>query len=125
MALKTQTVIVPIPGVMSFGVLGNRIVYSDAPTSSMDAPFEISAYDVSTGSSTVLVKNALMMPFSGGDLSNLEGIVYQPLVAVNPCQDLGCYGGSATGSLMLFNPRTESSVPLMFQSPPPSESVIF
>jgi len=112
---------------MSFGILGNRIVYSNPPTSSISigAPFEISAYDVSTGSTTVLVKNALMMPYRGLDPGNLEGIVYQPLVAVNPCQDLGCYGGSATGSLMLFNPRTESSVPLMFQSPPSSESVIF
>ena len=124
MASKTQTMIVPLPGVMSFGILGNRIVYSHASTSSIGAPFEISAYDVSTGSSTVLIKNALMMPYSGRDLGNLEGIVYQPLVAVNPCRDLGCYGGSATGSLMLFNPRTESSAPLMFQSPP-SESVIF
>jgi hypothetical protein len=117
--------IVPLPGVMSFGILGNRIIYSDAPTSSIGAPFETSAYDVNTGSSTVLIKNALMMPYSGRDLGNLEGIVYQPLVAVNPCQDLGCYGGSATGSLMLFNPQTNSSAPLMFQSPPPSESISF
>jgi hypothetical protein len=125
MALKTQTVIVPLPGVRSFGILGNRIVYSDAPTSSIGAPFEISAYDVSTGSSAVLVKNASMMPYSGLDLGNLEGIIYQPLVAVSPCQDLGCYGGAATGSLMLFNPQTSNSAPLMFQSPPSSESVIF
>ena len=127
MASKTQTVIVPLPGVMSFGILGNRIVYSDPATSSISigAPFEISAYDVNTGSSTVLIKNALMMPYSGRDLGNLEGIVYQPLVAVNPCQDLGCYGGVATGSLMLFNPQTASSAPLIFQSPPPSESITF
>ncbi|HEY5221206.1 MAG TPA: hypothetical protein VIJ29_03650 [Candidatus Paceibacterota bacterium] len=125
MASKIQTVIVPLPGVMSFGILGDRIIYSDAPTSSIGAPFEISAYDVNTGSSTVLIKNALMMPYSGRDLGNLEGVVYQPLAAVNPCQDLGCYGGSATGSLMLFNPQTASSVPLIFQSPPPSESIVF
>jgi hypothetical protein len=125
MVSRTQTMIVPLPGVMSFGILGNRIIYSDAPTSSIGAPFETSAYDVNTGSSTVLIKNALMMPYSGRDLGNLEGIVYQPLVAVNPCQDLGCYGGSATGSLMLFNPQTNSSAPLMFQSPPPSESISF
>jgi len=125
MASKTQTVIVPLPGVMSFGILGSQIVYSNPPTSSIGAPFEISAYDVNTGSSTVLIKNALMMPYSGRDLGNLEGIVYQPLVAVNPCQDLGCYGGVATGSLMLFNPQTVSSVPLIFQSPPPSESISF
>lgn len=122
---KTQTVIAPFPGVRSFGVLGNRIVYSDAPTSSIGAPFEISAYDVSTGSSTVLVKNALMMPYSGLDLGNLEGIVYQPLIAASSCQDPDCYGGIATGSLMLFNLRTNSSTPLLFQSPPPSESAIF
>lgn len=127
MASKTQTMIVPLPGVMRFGILGNRIVYSDPPTSSISigAPFEIAAYDVSTGSSTVLVKNALMMLYDGLDLGDLKGIVYQPLVAISPCQDLGCYGGAATGSLMLFNPRTESSAPLMFQSPPSSESIIF
>jgi hypothetical protein len=125
MASKIQTVIVSLPGVMSFGILGNRIIYSAAATSSIGAPFEISAYDVNTGSSAVLIKNALMIPYSGRELGNLEGVVYQPLVAVNPCQDLGCYGGSATGSLMLFNPQTNSSAPLIFQSPPPSESISF
>jgi hypothetical protein len=106
-----------------FGVLGSRIIYTDASLQPENV-FRIFAYDVATQRDVVLVPDAeLFPPFY--DLNGLNKIIYQPMKPVLSCMELDCFGGAASGSLMVFDPETGNRSPLLFQPPEPSESILF
>jgi hypothetical protein len=106
-----------------FGVLGNRIIYTDASLQPANV-FRIFAYNVVTQRDAVLIPNAeLSRPFY--DLNSLGKIIYQPMKPVVSCMESDCLGGVASGSLMAFDPKTGGSSPLLFEPPAPSESILF
>ena len=98
-----------------FNVMGNNIFYM-YPAATPSGLFEISQYDYATHAARIVIPNARFWSYYAYDMNDLPGVVYQPVISSGTCMDLDCFGGIASGNLMLFDPVTGSIAPLGFGS---------
>jgi hypothetical protein len=96
-----------------FAVMGNHIVYEQTATTTPSL-FYIWDYDYNTRTSHIVVPGGQMYPYYEFDMNDLAGVIYQPTISSGTCMDLGCWGGTASGSLMMLDLATGSSTSLNF-----------
>jgi hypothetical protein len=99
-----------------FVVMGNNIIYETNSTTTPSL-FQIWSYDYGTRTAHIIVPSGQLYPYYEFNMNDLAGIIYQPTIASGTCMDLGCWGGTASGSLMMVDPNTGSGTSLMFNAP--------
>jgi hypothetical protein len=105
-----------VVGVMNgFDVMGGTILYMDT-ASTLPGLFQISQYDYATRTAQIIIPNARLWSYYHYNMDGFPGVVYQPMVSSGTCYTLDCFGGIASGSLMMFDPATGSSTSLGFGS---------
>ena len=105
-----------------FAILGNTIIY-EKTAAAQPMLLQIWQYDYGTGADHIIVPNAsLYYQFNANDLGR---VVYQSVVASEECLDLGCIGGLASGSMMMLDPATGSSTPLILNPANGSYTILF
>jgi hypothetical protein len=105
-----------------FDVLGNTVVY-EKTAATLPMLFQIWQYDYDTNVDRVIIPNASL--YYEFNANNLAGVVYQPVVVSKSCGDPDCFSGVASGSMMLFNPATGSSTPLIPNPAMDSYTILF
>jgi|GEM_PF-2245251 hypothetical protein len=96
-----------------FNVMGGDI-FSMQYATTVPALFQISQYNYAAHAARVVIPNARFWSYYSSDMNGFPGVVYEPVTSSGTCQDPDCFGGVATGSLMMFDPATGSSTPLGF-----------
>jgi hypothetical protein len=98
-----------------FNVMGGDIFYMD-PAATLAGLFQIWQYDYPTHVARIISPQARFWSYYNDDMNGFPGVVYQPVVSSGTCFTLDCFGGIASGSLMIFDPATGSSTSLGFGS---------
>jgi hypothetical protein len=105
-----------------FDVLGNTVVY-EKTAAAQPMLLRIWQYNLGTHAARIIVPNAsLYYEFNANDLA---GVVYQPMISSGTCLTLDCFGGIASGSMMMLNPATGSSTPLISNPAKDSYTILF
>jgi hypothetical protein len=109
-----------IGGAQAFAVVGDRIFYEPLWNNTANVASQIRVYDYDTGKDSLLANDAtLLSPYESGSPVGWNWLIYQPVVMEEPqCMDVGCIGGVASGSPMLFNPDNGSSSPITLDGTP-------
>jgi hypothetical protein len=97
-----------------FVVMGNNIVYEQQSATAMSSLFQIWQYNYGTRTTHIVVPSGRLYPDYEFNMNDLAGVIYQPTISSGTCMDLSCWGGTASGSLMMIDRNTGSSTPLMF-----------
>jgi hypothetical protein len=113
-----------VGGTEGFAVIGNNIVYETTATATPSL-FQIWSYDYGTRTAHIVVPSGQLYPSYEFNMNDLAGAIYQPTISSGTCMDLGCWGGFASGSLMMLNLATGSSTPLMFNVTSSTYTTVF
>ncbi len=108
-----------IDSAQAFAVVGSRIFYEPV-WNVAGITSQIRVYDYDTGKDLRLIGGAMLLsPYESGSPVGRNWLIYQPVVMEQPqCMDMGCVGGIASGSPMLFNSDNSSRSPIMLDGTP-------
>lgn len=109
-----------IAAAQAFAVVGDRIFYEPLWNNTGNIASEIRVYDYDTGKDSLMANDAaLLLPYESGSPVGRNWLIYQPVVMEQPrCMDMGCVGGIASGSPILFNSDNGSSSPIILDGTP-------
>ena len=103
----------------AFGVVGDRIFYEPL-WNTPGVASQVRVYNYDTGKDSLLANGAMLLsPYESGNPVGRNWLIYQPVAVAEPqCMDMGCVGGVASGSPILFDLNTSSSSPITLDGTP-------